>query len=373
MDPTANGSPGEESASADPPFEASRQLTHHHKPRPVREILRELSEATDPDLRPDRYGEGEPVERLEARVADLLGKEAAVFMPSGTMAQQIALRIWCDRAGTSHVAFHPTCHLEMHEEKGYARLHGLHATLLGTSDRLFTLDDLERLVEPVGVILFELPQREIGGQLPAWDELEALIGWARQRGIATHLDGARLWETKPFYGREYSEVASLFDSVYVSFYKVLGGVAGAALAGPADMIREARIWQRRHGGNLVQLFPFTVSAELGLDTRLARVDDYYRQAIEVASAITTIPGIRVVPDPPQTNMLHIFLEGSTERLMAARERVARESDIDLFRSLNDSAVPDIHWFELAVGDAALEFNAVEVRRMFEALMNYATE
>lgn len=90
---------------------AFRQLGHHHTSRSIREILPELADATDPNLEPGHYGEGEVVDRLEKRIATLLGKEAAVFMPSGTMAQQIALRIWYDRAGTNHVAFHPPCHL----------------------------------------------------------------------------------------------------------------------------------------------------------------------------------------------------------------------------------------------------------------------
>ena len=365
--------PVADSPVADDDFEPSRQLAHHGTPRPIRDILLELAGAADPDLKPAHYGEGEVVERLEARVATLLGKEAAVFLPSGTMAQQIALRIWCDRSGTNHVAFHPLCHLEIHEQNGYRRLHGLHSTLLGTAERMFTMEDLEKLPEPVGAILFELPQREIGGQLPAWDDLVAMVRWARDRGMATHLDGARLWETRPFYGREYSEIAALFDSVYVSFYKILGGIAGAALAGPADMIKEARLWQRRHGGNLIHLYPMTLSAELGLDLRLERVDDYHRKAIEIAGVLTSLPGVRVVPDPPHTNMMHVFLPGDRERLLAAVKRVAREYDVQLFSGLNETILPDLHRFELTLGDASLEFTTDEVRTMFEALMTYARE
>ncbi len=368
MDP-----PTEEQAVAEADFEASRQLAHHYKSRPIREILQELTDATDRDLVPGHYGEGEVVERLEKRIAALLGKEAAVFMPSGTMAQQIALRIWCDRAGTNHVAFHPLCHLEIHEQGGYQRLHGLRSTLLGTADRMFTLEDLEELIEPVGAILFELPQREIGGQLPTWADLTAMVGRARERGIATHLDGARLWESKPFYGREYSEIAALFDSVYVSFYKILGGIAGAALAGPADLIKEARLWQRRHGGNLVHLYPMTLSAELGLDQRLDRVNEYYHQALEVAAALSSLPGVRVVPDPPHTNMMHVFLEGDQQRLLTAVKRVAREHDVDLFSSLTETILPNVHRFELTLGDASLDFSADEVRTLFETLLEYATE
>ena len=153
------------------------------------------------------------------------------------MAQQIALRIWADRQRSPTVAFHPTCHLEIHEQKGYELLHGLHGRLVGERSRLLTLDDLRATPGPLAALLLELPQREIGGQLPSWSDLEAQVAWARERGVAVHMDGARLWESGPFYERSYAEIAALFDSVYVSFYKGIGAIAGAALAGPADVHR----------------------------------------------------------------------------------------------------------------------------------------
>ncbi|HLI07996.1 MAG TPA: beta-eliminating lyase-related protein [Ktedonobacteraceae bacterium] len=128
--------------------------------------------------------------------------------------------------------FHPTCHLEIHEQHGYQRLHHLPGILLGESQRLLTLEDVKKVAEPLAALLIELPQREIGGQLPAWEDLTALTDRARERGIVLHLDGARLWECQPFYGREYRKIAALFDTVYVSFYKILGGIAGAVLAAP---------------------------------------------------------------------------------------------------------------------------------------------
>lgn len=345
----------------------SRRLAYHPR-RSITQVLTELGEAIDPDVEEDHYGSGAVIERLEDRIADLLGKEAAVLMPSGTMAQQIALRIWCERAGIDRVAFHPTCHLELHEEDAYRRLHGLSSTLLGDANRLFTVDDLAKLREPVAAILFELPQREIGGYLPEWDQLVEMTTWARERSISLHLDGARLWETKPFYAREYAEIAELFDSVYVSFYKILGGIAGAALAGPADVIDEARVWQRRHGGNLVHLYPFAVSADLGLERRLERMGDYHAKAVEVAAVLSAISGISVRPDPPHTNMMHVFLEGDVERLRDAARRVAEERDVELFGHLNETVVPGVQRFEFTVGDNTLEFNAEEVRDLFERLL-----
>src|SRR4051812_37790804 len=110
---------------------ADRHLNGWHGGPTLCGQLQAGADHTAPDERGDTYGEGERIGRVEARIADLLGKEAAVLMPSGTMAQQIALRIWCERRNCDTVAFHPTCHLEIHEQQGYERLHGLHARLVG--------------------------------------------------------------------------------------------------------------------------------------------------------------------------------------------------------------------------------------------------
>jgi len=143
-------------------------------------------------VKKDTYGEGPLIEDLEKRVVELLGKPAAVFMPSGTMAQRIALRVWCDRAGVRTVAFHPKCHLQLHEEMAYDRLHGLTARLVGDPSDLVRLTDLEGVQERLVVLLLELPQREIGGRLSEWDELTAQAQWAREHDVRLHLDGARL-------------------------------------------------------------------------------------------------------------------------------------------------------------------------------------
>src|SRR5215212_4097868 len=104
----------------------TRFLSHHHPHRSSpHQVLTELAAAAAPTLQADVYGEGELIETFEREVAGLLGKEAAVFMPSGTMAQQVALRIWADRTGRRSVAQHPTSHLELHEERALEHLHGL--------------------------------------------------------------------------------------------------------------------------------------------------------------------------------------------------------------------------------------------------------
>jgi threonine aldolase len=350
-------------------FECTRWLVGHPRARhTAHAMLADLAAYTDPAVLPDIYGQGDLIGDFEKQVAELLGKPAAVFMPSGTMAQQIALRIHVDRSHTPHVAFHPTCHLEIHEQKGYQLLHGLHGVLVGSPYHLMTLDDLKKVAEPLAVLLLELPQREIGGQLPTWDELTAIVNWARERNIALHLDGARLWECQPFYQRNYAEIAGLFDTVYVSFYKILGGIAGAMLAGPEDHIAEARIWQRRHGGNLVRMFPFVLSAKLGLETRLDRMATYHAKAIGIAEVLSAFPEIEVMPNPPHTNMMHVFIRGNADQLEQAALDIAREQKVWLINGFMPSQIPAYQKFELTAGDGALEFSREEVTELFKTLL-----
>src|SRR5688500_5660317 len=150
-----------------------------HGLRTAADALAEVATLAAEDLKLDMYGAGGSVGVLEAEVRELLDKPAAVFMPSGTMAQQIALRIHADRSSRRTVGFHPTCHLELHEDKAYQRLHGLIGRPVGSARQLITLGDLEAVTEPLAAMLFELPQREIGGRLPVWDDLVAQAGRAR--------------------------------------------------------------------------------------------------------------------------------------------------------------------------------------------------
>ena len=354
-------------------FDRCERFLSGHGPQRPRAVLAELAEEAGPDEQPDRYGEGSLIEGFEQEIAALLGKEAAVFLPSGTMAQQIALRLWADRRRSQTVAFHPTCHLEIHEQKGYQLLHGLHGHLVGERSRLLTIEDLRATPGPLAALLLELPQREIGGQLPAWEDLEAQVAWARERGAAVHMDGARLWEAAPFYARSYAEVAALFDSVYVSFYKGVGAIAGSALAGPAEFIADARLWQRRHGGNLVQLYPFVLSARANLRRRLPRFAGYCLRAHAVARVLSAIPGIAVVPDPPQTNMMHVYLRGAADSLLEASATLARSEGVLLFRRLLPTGVPGMAAFELTIGDAADALTDAEIGAYFGRIVATAMD
>ncbi len=341
-----------------------KRALNGHGNKSTAELLDEIPR----DLGVDRYGEGGAVSALEDEVRTVLGKPAAVFMPSGTMAQQIALRIHADRRGVRACAFHPTCHLALHEESAYARLHGLVSVTVGAARELMTLADLQGVREPLAAVLFELPQREIGGRLPTWSDLEEQVAFVRTKGAAVHLDGARLWECTPYYARSPAAIAAPFDTVYVSFYKGLGGLAGCCLAGEQDVIDEARVWRRRHGGTLFGLWPNAASGLAALRRRLPLMPQYFQRAREIAQRLRDLPNVEIVPDPPQTPMMHLHLWVGEIAFLRSAARSAQHEGIFTWAGTSPGWTPSTRMVEFTVGDATLDFTADEVAGLVERLV-----
>jgi len=319
-----------------------------HGSRKVK-VLQDVLEQIDGELFSDHYGNGPVIEEFQQQMADVLGKESAVFFPSGTMAQQIALRIWCDRKGVKRVAYHPLCHLEIHEEDGLKELHQIESILLADKDRLIRLEDVQALDQDIACLLLELPQREIGGQLPAYEELEAISAYCRERGIKLHLDGARLFEITPYYQKTPAEICSLFDTVYVSFYKGIGGIAGAILAGDPDVMQESKVWKRRHGGDLIGLYPYILSSQYYFNERIDKMELYYEQAQELASLLNACHGIHTLPEVPVSNMFHVHVALAAAEVEPILVQMARQHGIGITSYLNKTSGNSCA-FEFSAGD-----------------------
>jgi threonine aldolase len=285
------------------------------------------------------------------------------------MAQQIALRIHADRRKLRAVAFHPTSHLEIHEDKAYQHLHDLIGVKVGHPSSLFTLEDLRAVREPLAAVLWELPQREIGGVLPEWNDLRKQVEYVRGRGAGVHLDGARLWESTTFYGKTPAKIAALFDTVYVSFYKGLGGLAGCCLAGEEDVIDEARLWRKRHGGTLYGLWPNAASALGNLRKRLPLMPKYVEHARAIAKALASVPNVEIVPNPPHTNMMRLYLRADEKAMKAAAIRIARERKVFTWGGSMPGPTPSTRVVEFSVGDATLKVRPAEIAEIIGELVN----
>ncbi|WYB36722.1 beta-eliminating lyase-related protein [Streptomyces sp. GD-15H] len=335
----------------------------------LRERLALLAEADgryDLDEASDLYGDG-VVEALEERVAGLLGTEAAAFFPTGTMAQQVGLRCWAGRTGSPVVALHGLSHPEVHERNAFSQVAGLRPVRVTSEPRLPTAAEVRDFEEPFGALMLELPLRDAGFLLPTWEELTEVVDAAREREAVVHFDGARLWECAVHFGRPLDEIAGLADSVYVSFYKSLDGFGGAALAGPATLVAEAKAWRHRYGGTAFQQFPTALSALIGLERELPRLPGYVTHARVVAAALREglaaagVPWSRVHPGVPHTHDFQVWLPYDAEALAEAAIRTAGETGTMLFANGWERQGPGLALTEVYVRAAGLEWTPDDVR------------
>ncbi|GAA3039681.1 threonine aldolase family protein [Streptomyces glomeratus] len=329
-------------------------------------LLDGVQDLYDLDEPVDMYGTG-VVEALEERVAGLLGTEAAAFFPTGTMAQQVALRCWAGRTGSPTVALHPLAHPEVHERKAFSEVGGLRPVHITREPRLPTADEVRGFEEPFGALMLELPLRDAGFVLPSFEELAEVVQAAHERDAVVHFDGARLWETTVHFGRPLNEIADLADSVYVSFYKSLDGYGGAALAGPGTLVEEAKAWRHRYGGMVFQQFPTALAALAGLERHLPRLPEYVRHARVVAAAlregfaVAGLPWTRVHPAEPHTHDFRLWLPYDADVLTEAALRQGEETGTLLFANPWQHGGPGLAFTEVCVRADGLAWTADDVR------------
>jgi len=340
---------------------ACTRVLSYDPPQSARDVLRSLVAYARDDLEHDNFGTGAIHDQLERRVCDILGKEAAIFFPAGRVAQLATLKALCEMRGDRRVAMHPRCHLQEYEDRAYDHVYGLTAVTLGEPNRPNHAADLDEVRDPLGAIALEVPLLSLGCRAPSWSELTCIASRARERGIPIHLDGARLWEVAPWYGRSHREIASLFDTVSVSFYKSLGAMAGGAVAGPADVIALVRRWQQRLGAAPFQMFPLVLDALRGLQERLHLVPRFHERAVEIAAALSGLPGVFVNPDPPHATSMQVLLRGDPQRLITAALEVSSRTGIWLVDFSFPAPLAGYAMFPVTVASGALEIADDEVR------------
>ncbi|MCG9595359.1 beta-eliminating lyase-related protein [Vibrio sp. Isolate25] len=316
----------------------------------------------------DIYGEGETIQAFEQKVADLLGYEAGLFVITGTMTQPTVLELVTKQKRNPVVAMHPSSHIYVHERQGYQLQNRFSILPVGNLYQAWSLSDLQAWPDEIAAVLYELPMREIGGQLPSWESLEEIKSYCSADDIHLHMDGARLWETAAYYQKEYHQIAKGFDTAYVSLYKGINGLGGSMLLGSKEFVERASIWMKRQGGNVYHRTPYIVSAAMQFDDRLAKLPALFERTKQVYKIIREYPALAVRPAEPQSNMLHLIVPFSCQEVKELQHAFATKEGI-WFGHPQVTAHPNQSIIEWYVGDNLLEFEDNALRDFFAKLLD----
>jgi len=256
----------------------------------------------------DQFGEDPSINDLQSRIAALLGKEAALWLPSGTMANQVALRA-LTRPGDDVIVSRES-HAVWHETGGGAANAGVQFTEIGAGGR-FTAQDFVAAVKPRDHMLYppttlvevENTHNRAGGIVIDQGEAARVCAAARERRITSFLDGARLWNAATASGRSVAELAAPFDVASVALSKGLGAPAGTMLAGPRDVMRDCVRHRRMLGGAMRQVGILAAAGLYALDHHVERLADDHANATLIASRLRGNPRVTLVADPVETNIV----------------------------------------------------------------------
>jgi len=270
------------------------------------------------DVGDDVYHDDPTVNALETMVADLVGKEAAMYVPTGTMSNQIAVRMHT-QPGDS-IVLEASAHIGSHEMGGAAHHSGVTLQRVEGTLGVFTSDDVRATVpvahpslpsylyDPYTLLCVENTHNEAGGTIWSLEEARSVTSTARELGMATHLDGARIWNASAATGIGIDRFAAPFDTVSVCFSKGLGAPVGSALAGDADFIAEARRFKQMFGGGMRQSGLIAAGAMYALENNRERLVEDHANARTFALAIGEVDGITVDLDAVQTNIVYFAVD-----------------------------------------------------------------
>jgi threonine aldolase len=277
----------------------------------------------------DDERDGDPTtRRLEERIASLLGKEAALFFPSGTMANQAAVWIHAERA--TEILADVDAHIVHSEIAGIAALSGAQVLAVTPSDTVMSAADLRYTFRPrsryypaPSLVCVENTHNGAGGRIASLEELEAIRMAAAEQGLPVHMDGARLWNASVATGISLAEISAFADTVMVAFSKGLGAPVGAAVAGTRAHIERAWTARKLFGGAMRQSGIVAAAALYGVEHNIGRLEQDHENARTIARIVGDAGGASVVS--PQTNIVMVDLPpGITSATVAAR---AREDDV----------------------------------------------
>lgn len=309
------------------------------------EYVRKLSEIIGAQtIARDIYGEGGVVEELEKKFIRITGKEAAIYMPSGTMANELALYVLS--GDNTKVFVQELSHIYRDEGDAAQSVFGKRLVPLAKGEYSFTLEDLQAAINfhneeevfksGIGCLSIEVPVRRADNRTISIEEIRRISGYCREHNIKLHLDGARLYMASAFTGVSIKEYSSYFDTVYISLYKYLGAAGGAILCGSKDVIGKMPHLIKVHGGTVFNSWPNAAVANYNLDGFEKRLTAAKEQSVELFKMLGQI-GIKVSSLPGGTNLFLAQLPKgiSGEKLQAS---LRQDHDILMSRGNNEGVV-----------------------------------
>ena len=269
----------------------------------------------------DVLGDDPTVGRLEKRVAEILGKEAAVFMPSGTMTNQAAIRLHTEPG--DEIVMEANSHTYFYEAGGPAAISGVMCQLIRGQRGLFTAAQLGAVLRPHTVhfpttklVVVENTHNRGGGTIWPLEQIASVAKAGRDAGLRLHLDGARLWNATAATGIAEKDYARSFDTVSVCFSKGLGAPVGSALAGSAEMIERARRFRKMFGGGMRQAGIIAAGAMFAIEHNRQRLKEDHANAKRLAEGLAGLEGIEIEPDATETNIVFFDTTGPAAELAA---------------------------------------------------------
>jgi threonine aldolase len=277
----------------------------------------------------DVFGEDPAVNRLQENVAVLLGKEAGLFMVSGSMSNQVAVKTHTQPG--DEVILDREAHIGVYECGTPAAFSGVMLNTIAGKNGFFTAEDVEQSVRPENVhhprtrlVSVENTHNRAGGTVCPLGLIEEVRAAADRHGLAMHLDGARLWNASIAAGIPLKIYASHFDSVSVCFSKGLGAPVGSMLLGSREFISKAHRFRKMFGGGMRQAGVLAAAAQYAVDHHVPRLADDHRNARRFAESLAAVPGIRIDLETVQTNIVLIRFDGA---IFTAAEAVRKLKDL----------------------------------------------
>ena len=326
--------------------------------RPTREMRRAMMEAEVGD---DVYGEDPTVNHLERRAAEVAGKEAALFVPTGTMGNTIAVKLLTEHG--QEVIADSRAHILDYELSMVAWFSGCVIRAIQTTDGILSWDEVRRQIRPLspysaptGLIAIENTHNMHGGTVYPMKTIHEICDGAHERGLRVHMDGARIFNAAAALGMPVREIAAPADTVMFCLSKGLGAPAGSILAGPAALMAKGRLYRKRLGGGMRQVGVLAAACLIAMEDSPRKLEADHANARFLAEGLSRMPGIQVDPKKVQTNVV-VFDVSGTGRAPADLSAELRQRGV-MINAINERQLRAVTHYDVTRADCAQALEAM---------------